>query len=111
MPIMPIMPMSSPGFSAILPICLIAPIIPMPSLSLRQPALEDPGYRRRFFFGTRSAHRPALLPGAVTRRVTQHQHKRLVVQFFHYISHTPACGVCHLPHKPEEAMGAFISAP
>lgn len=27
---MPIMPMSSPGFSAILPIILIAPIIPMP---------------------------------------------------------------------------------
>ena len=46
----------------------------------------------------------------VTRRVAQHHDQRLVVHAAEDVVHAPARGVRYLPHKPERAMGAFVTA-
>jgi len=44
----------------------------------------------------------------VAGRVAKHHYKGLVIHSGEDISHTPARGIGYLPHKPEEAMGAFV---
>lgn len=70
---------------------------------------EKSRYFFGFFFGTCAGNRLLGFTTHIAGSVAKHHDEGLVIYSGEDIFHTPARGIGYLPHKPEEAMGTFVS--
>ncbi len=77
-------------------------------MSFFELASEESRYLSGLFLGGPAGHGLFRLAAHIAGRVAQHHDQGLVVHAGEYVVHAPACGAGYLPHKPEEAMGAFV---